>query len=94
MKIAFNDDALSLILEHLEKTHKELMRKAESWSYDLEGDYDNYLKARQDEMDLAAVINSMKKQRTFSQNNPQAAGNEPLADWEVELLTGKKPGGN
>lgn len=87
MNIALSSEALSLVVDALEKTHRELVRKAESWSFDLEGDFDNYVKARQEELNVAVVINSIKKQRTFRENNPQGAG-VPLADWEIELLTG------
>ena len=89
MKLNLSEDALSLALDALEKQHRELVKKADSWSYDLEGDFDNYMKHRQDEINVAAVIHSLKKQRTFRQQNPTAAAEEPLADWEVKLLTGQ-----
>ncbi len=89
MKLNLSEDALSLALDALEKTHRDLVRKAESWSFDLEGDFDNYMKARQDEINLASVIHSLKKQRTFRMQNPYTAAEEPLADWEVKLLTGQ-----
>lgn len=90
MKLNLSDNALSLALDALEKQHRELVKKADSWSYDLEGDFENYIKHRQDEINIAAVIHALKKQRTFNQNNPNAAPHEePLADWEIRLLTGK-----
>lgn len=88
MKLSLSEEALSIALEALENQHRDLLQKADGWSHDLEGNYDNYLKYRQDELNLAAVINSLKKQRTSQQQNGVAA-EKTLAEWEIELLSGK-----
>lgn len=90
MKLSLSEDALALALDALEKQHQALMKKADSWSYDLEGDFENYMNSRKDELNVAAVIHSLKKQRTFRQNNPSIASDEPLPEWEVKLLTGER----
>lgn len=88
MNVSLNNDFLAIVLDSLENTHRELVKKADSWSFDLEGDYDNYLKYRQKELEVAAVIHSVKKQRTARQQNPSSGAEAPLADWEIELLQG------
>jgi hypothetical protein len=93
MKINISEEGLSLALDALEKQHRELVRKGESWSFDLEGDFENYTKARTDELQLAVIIHNLKKQKTFAKENPGQVAEEPLADWEIELLTGGKTDG-
>ena len=98
MRFDISDIETTLVLASLEKQHRELLDKASSWSFDLEGDYDTYVNFRQQELRLAALIHTMKRQRTFQQNNPDRKEpladweKQPLADWEKELLSGESIG--
>lgn len=73
MMLSMSEDTLQTVLDALEKQHRDMMEKGTSWSYNLEGDYDNYVQFRQKELTLAVIINNLKKQRTARRENPSAA---------------------
>ena len=85
MRFHLNTDDVDNVVSALEQTHRILVDKATSWSFDLENDYDNYLELRQKELELASTIHTMKRQRTSQRGNPLTV-ETPLADWERELL--------
>lgn len=80
MRITLTTEQFNLTISSLTRTHRELAAKADGWSYNLDqdGDFDEYPRLRQQELEVAGVIHILNKQK----NNPLLSAEEPLADWE------------
>lgn len=104
MRITLTTEQFNLTISSLTRTHRELAAKADGWSYNLDqdGDFDEYSRLRQQELEVAGVIHILNKQKNnpllsaeepladWEKNNPAASAEEPLADWEKELLIRKR----
>lgn len=91
MNISIDEARLDTILEVLSEKHIKLMKDAESWGYDLEGDFDRYMDIRQKELLLANTIHDLKKQRTALRENSSIGSEVPLEEWEKKLVRGESP---
>lgn len=80
MRINLTAEQFILVISSLERSHRELARKAEGYSFNLghDADFDEYTQLRMKELEVAGAIHILHKQK----NNPLLSAEEPLADWE------------